>query len=570
MSTISKFNLIKKNDLRNYDKNSSQHNMNNNNYSHSEKIKIPLYNNLLYIETELNDNENEKYKYLTRNNEKYLTELTSYHNLLTQKYINDLKTKQPKNIYIKKNIIISPERSNSETDFKKIFQTKLSNTQRSHNNIRNKIKKGIKKNMEAKEPKNNQNIININLIKEKNNYIENNIINEIYINKNKNNISKKNNLSLTNSINRNEQKVKGMNLTERNSFQRRNNYIYHYFTNNESFKNTTAYIKKEPNTQRNIIKKKVNNLPKVNKKKVNNYNETFIIKIQSVFRGYLLNKSLDKILRHYINIKAADKIIKNIYIKKIFELLKNIKQWKRYLHQNIYYNRNRNNSSNRSLNKNKDYLNKELQFKINELINEKNELQSNYKNLKEFMNHYKLLIIENTEMKKEIDNLKQKLNLLLGNERNHKINKNKIQKQKDIKIIGTQNIYLNQNSNINEFFTLGKELNDNQKDINELTKYKLKYLLKNKELKTKNLLHKYFYKLYYYDFFNPNIKSNKKNNNVCVINKRYNNIENQNNMVSHISIKTLSDNSSVFNDGKWKNLSIINPLNMTDEENKRK
>jgi hypothetical protein len=570
MSTISKFNLIKKNDLRNYDKNSSQHNMNNNNYSHSEKIKIPLYNNLLYIETELNDNENEKYKYLTRNNEKYLTELTSYHNLLTQKYINDLKTKQPKNIYIKKNIIISPERSNSETDFKKIFQTKLSNTQRSHNNIGNKIKKEIKKNMEPEEPKNNQNIININLIKEKNNYIENNIINEIYINKNKNNISKKNNLSLTNSINRNEQKVKGMNLTERNSFQRRNNYIYHYFTNNESFKNTTAYIKKEPNTQRNIIKKKVNNLPKVNKKKVNDYNETFIIKIQSVFRGYLLNKSLDKILRHYINIKAADKIIKNIYIKKIFELLKNIKQWKRYLHQNIYYNRNRNNSSNRSLNKNKDYLNKELQFKINELINEKNELQSNYKNLKEFMNHYKLLIIENTEMKKEIDNLKQKLNLLLGNERNHKINKNKIQKQKDIKIIGTQNIYLNQNSNINEFFTLGKELNDNQKDINELTKYKLKYLIKNKEFKTKNLLHKYFYKLYYYDFFNPNIKSNKKNNNVCVINKRYNNIENQNNMVTHISIKTLSDNSSVFNDGKWKNLSIINPLNMTDEENKRK
>ena len=86
-----------------------------------------------------------------------MTELTSYHNLLTQKYINDLKTKQPKNIYIKKNIIISPERSNSEIDFKKIFQTKLSNTQRSHNNIRNKIKKGIKKNMEAKEPKNNQN-----------------------------------------------------------------------------------------------------------------------------------------------------------------------------------------------------------------------------------------------------------------------------------------------------------------------------------------------------------------------------------------------------------------------------
>ena len=570
MSTISKFNLIKKNDLRNYDKNSSQHNMNNNNYSHSEKIKIPLYNNLLYIETELNDNENEKYKYLTRNNEKYLTELTSYHNLLTQKYINDLKTKQPKNIYIKKNIIISPERSNSETDFKKIFQTKLSNTQRSHNNIKNKIKKEIKKNMEPEEPKNNQNIININLIKEKNNYIENNIINEIYINKNKNNISKKNNLSLTNSINRNEQKVKGMNLTERNSFQRRNNYIYHYFTNNESFKNTTAYIKKEPNTQRNIIKKKVNNLPKVNKKKVNDYNETFIIKIQSVFRGYLLNKSLDKILRHYINIKAADKIIKNIYLKKIFELLKNIKQWKRYLHQNIYYNRNRNNSSNRSLNKNKDYLNKELQFKINELINEKNELQSNYKNLKEFMNHYKLLIIENTEMKKEIDNLKQKLNLLLGNERNHKINKNKIQKQKDIKIIGAQNIHLNQNSNINEFFTLGKELNDNQKDINELTKYKLKYLIKNKEFKTKNLLHKYFYKLYYYDFFNPNLKSYKKNNNVCLINKRYNNIENQNNMVTHISIKTLSDNSSIFNDGKWKNLSIINPLNMTDEENKRK
>ena len=38
----------------------------------------------------------------------------------------------------------------------------------------------------------------------------------------------------------------------------------------------------------------------------------------------------------------------------------------------------------------------------------------------------------------------------------------------------------------------------------------------------------------------------------------------------YISIKTLSDNSSVFNDAKGKNLTIITSFNTNEEDNKRK
>ena len=183
-------------------------------------------------------------------------------------------------------------------------------------------------------------------------------------------------------------------------------------------------------------------------------------------------------------------------------------------------------------------------------------------------------------MKKEIENLRLKLSILqkdlsqINNKKNYYY-KYEIKQQKSIKIVPQKKINVNQKKDINAFLTLGKETSiDNndlyQKDKSELKNYKLKYLIKNKEYKTKNLLNKYFYKFYYFNYLNSNSRSDKKKNNICVINKRYNNIDNQNNMVTPISIKTLSDNSSVFNDGKGRNLSIITALNMTDEDNKRK
>ena len=75
-----------------------------------------------------------------------------------------------KNIYIKKNIIISPHRcnSNSEREFNKIFLSKFSNTQRAFSNSRNNNKKGVMdykdyKIIEECDSNSTQNIINIKI-----------------------------------------------------------------------------------------------------------------------------------------------------------------------------------------------------------------------------------------------------------------------------------------------------------------------------------------------------------------------------------------------------------------------
>ena len=569
-----------------------------NNLFQSNKIKIPLYNNPLYIKTEMNQIEGKNYSTQYDNN---IIEINSHHNYPTQIDFLSNNNSQ-KNIYIKKNIIISPHRcnSNSDKEFNKIFLSKFSSTQRAFSNSRNNNKKGLMdykdyKIIEECDSNSTQNIININLIKEKNNYIENNIINKIYINKNKKNKryvkSSQSNSSINNINKINEEQV-NMNLTERNSFQRRNNYIYHYFANNDSNKNKITYKRKEPNTVRNSINNKKPNNESNNVKC--NYKESDIIKIQSVVRGYLLNKHLDKILRNYIIIKEANTIIKRFYKKKIFQIIKQKQSKKRYNHQNVYYCKKRNYSQNKIINKDKKDDNFHLQYKINELIKEKNELQTNYQNLKEFMNKYKQLITEKAEMLQEIEKLRQINNKLIKTQKQNLIyNKNKktflIQKQNNFIITNNKKMVLIKEENkskesknyqiLNPFLTLGKDNKDNNESIrndkNDLKICKLKYLVKNKEDKLKIILGKYFYKFYYFSIINNKNKIDNKPK-INVINRRYNNAynafnnyENQNNNLPHISIKTLSDNSSVFNDAKGRNLSIITGLNNTEEDNKK-
>ena len=568
-----------------------------NNLFQSNKIKIPLYNNPLYIKTELNQIEGKNYSTQYDNN---IIEITSHHNYPTQiDFLNNNNSQ--KNIYIKKNITISPHRcnSNSEREFNKIFLSKFSNTQRAFSNSRNNNKKGLMnykdyKIIEETDSNSTQNIININLIKEKNNYIENNIINKVYINKNKKNkrhVKSSQSNSNINNINKINEEQVNMNLTERNSFQRRNNYIYHYFASNDSNKNKIiTYKRKEPNTVRKSINTKKTNNVKCNY----NYNESDIIKIQSVVRGYLLNKHLDKILRNYINIKEANTIIKRFFKKKIFQIIKQKQTMKRYNHQNIYYCKKRNYSQNKLINNDKKDDNFLLQYKINELIKEKNELQTNYQNLKEFMNKYKQLITEKSEMLQEIEKLRQINTKLIKTQKQNLIyNKNKktfrIQKQNDLMITNHKKIILIKEDNktkefkkyqtLNAFLTLGKDSKDYNESIsndkNELKLCKLKYLVKNKEDKFKMILNKYFYKFYYFGIINHTNKIDNKPK-ISVINRRYNaynafnNYESQNNNLPHISIKTLSDNSSVFNDTKGRNLSIITGFNNTEEDNKRK
>ena len=552
-----------------------------NNYFYSDKTKFSIYNNPLNIKTELNPYETKNY--LTKNdNSSNIIELTSHHNYQTS--IDSLnKNNSQKNIYIKKNT----KRQNSDRDLNKNFLTKLIKTERENNRKKNKSLlnyNDFKIIEESNESQNNkQNIININLIKEKNNYIENNIINKIYLNKN-NNKTKTDFLQMKKTINKFEDNDE-LNLTERNSFKKRSNYVYHYFTKNDSDQYNTFNQVKESNKIRTNLIKQVNNLPKVIKeyKNKNKYDEKLVIKIQSAIRGFLLNKRLDKILRNYINIKGANSIIKRFYKRKIFKIIFQQKQIKRYAHQNIYYLKKRNYSKNKiSLrDKEKNNENFHLEIKINELIKEKNELQTNYKNLKEFMNRYKQLITEKAQMLQEIDKLRKINNQLLKAQKAslEKNNQYIIQKQNNFTIITYKIKNINKESkkcqNTNSFCLLGKNSKENNVEIhnvkNKLIKFRLKYLIKNKENKDKNILYKYFFKFYYNCLINSmKIDENKKPK-ISIINRRYNNIDNnQNNNLPCISIKTLSDNSSVFNDTKGRNLNIITSFNINEEDNKGK
>ena len=542
---------------------SHRYNKNNNNNINSEKRRIPLYNNPLYIKTEINQSEN--LNYLTQNFNKNIDLAYNQNN-------------SKKNIYYKKNNFISPQRTNSERVLNNQFISNLSNTQQAFSTSRNNIK--------YKNYNRVNDFYNNNQKTTNNNFIKNYTINQTYTNKNKN---KKNithgKYSLSNkSFNNREDKIlKSMNLSERNSIPRKSNYSYHYLTNNEANKNKniqTKYQEKQYiNTNRAIIKKRVNYLPKVKKKIYEEYNEFYIIKLQSVIRGYLLNKRLDKILRFYINIKEANEIIKRFLKRKIFRMIFIFRKKKRYQHQNFFYCKKRNYSK---MNNVKDNDNNQFQIKINELINEKKELQTNYKNLKEFMNKFNQLIAEKAEMIQEINKLNKTISSLQKINEQNKIKNNKakyiIQKQNNLNIINKadKNKENKTNQVLNTFLYLNNA-KDTEKQIlnykNKLKQYKMKSLIKNKESKIKNILNKYFYKFYYLGLINSINKIENNKPKINVINRRYNvynNIENHNNIMPHISIKTLSDNSSVFNDAKGKNLSIITGYNIIDEDNKRK
>ena len=607
--------------------------------------KLPIYHTLFYSPNKIEKKIN--YKFLFPNNKnfkspryKYPTEYQSSFISTSKKKINN--TIIP-DIYISKNSIASPKRCFSEKNLKNVFKSKLRNSYLTltpnnlgnyypNNNNRSLQKSNINSKSESKNP----NIININLYNEKNNYIENNIINKIYMNKNRKTnpiYEKKINTSLNSSSTNNNESIL---LTERKQIPRRTNYSFYYCPNNVN-KNVNRYINKNMNNKNNIniindkknyinnsinyinnknnnskidktdinkpivvkknSKRKVNNLPKVQRRPSKLYNESSIIKIQSIVRGYLLNKKLDKYLRHYVQFNNAIKIIEKIFSRKIFSILKENKNIKKnYKFKNIYYS-NKSQSTPNNINNEKNI---ELQFKINELINEKKELQNNYENLKEFIRKYKELEIENQLMKNEINILKQKNNELLI-----QLNQNKktlydynikmniyrrysIQKQRDmnINIIAPKRFdiifrkynnsgkEIKKNENNKDFFTLGSDGKDNEDIIQEEKIInKLRILLCKKEYRIKFILFKAFTKFYYNGLINimniPINISNSKSHN-----RRYNNSENYNNLFNCMSIKTLSENSSIFTDRRGQNLEFDNKMRtsnfLIEDENKKK
>ena len=158
----------------------------NNNINNSDKNTNPINNKPFYIKTDLNQIENINFLISNENNN---IGIAHKHNFSYNiDFLN--KNDSQKNIYVKKNMHISPQRCNSDRVLNNnFFHPKSSNYHQifsfSRNNIKNKNFNRIKI---FNDKNNNENLININLIKGKNNFIENKKINHIYINKNKKNI----------------------------------------------------------------------------------------------------------------------------------------------------------------------------------------------------------------------------------------------------------------------------------------------------------------------------------------------------------------------------------------------
>ena len=585
------------------------------------KRKIPLYNNPFYSPGQINKRINYKILCPKNNKSKYpmstSQENSSSYVSLTKR--DDLLTPQNVSIhpvvYIRKNTnnnTGSPKRCLSQNSQNTILNNKMKNSHltltpnRIDNSFGKKNKNGKDRTINSenfrvnRSPKqaHNPNIININLYNEKNNYIENNIVNNIYMNKNKIKKSREKEINRTsNDIMKYNEKIT---LTERVPMPRRSNYSFYYNSHYNNIRkkniNRNTYYYRNNSKQNEKInigqkypQKKINNLPKVQRKPSIKYNESAIIKIQSVLRGYLLNKKLDKYLKHYLHISEGIKIIENIFKRKVILVLKNMKINKKYYISNIsFYSKRNSNSKNFNNEKNL-----ELQFKINELINEKKELKNNYENLKEIIRKYNELIKEKQEMQKEIDILKQKnneLSIQLNNTNKSFYNNNKkkcikfiVQRQTDINIIMPKRVDLiypkfnhKKFENKNDYFTLGTEYKENDEanqpnNIESIRMNKIKYLIQKKETKNKFILLKYFIKFYFLgmsNIVNMNIPiRSSRGNMINLINRRYNNEGSNFFSNNNMSIKTLSDNSSFITDRK----SQILPQEKltTDEDNKK-
>ena len=585
------------------------------------KKKIPLYNNPFYSPGQINKRIN--YKILCPKDNKSKPPMSTSHEN-SSSYVSSSKRDDILNsqnvsihpvVYIRKNTSNnagSPKRCLSQKSQNTILNNKMKNSHltltpnRIENSIGKKNKNGKDKTINSdnfrvnRSPKqtHNPNIININLYNEKNNYIENKIINNIYMNKNKIKKSREKEINKTsNDLMKYNEKIT---LTERVPMPRRCNYSFYYNSHYNNIRkkniNKNTYDcrnNSKQNEQANIgqkyPQKKINNLPKVQRKSSQKYNESAIIKIQSVLRGYLLNKKLDKYLRHYLHISEGIKIIENIYKRKVILILKNSKINKRYyLSNNLFYSKRNSNSKNISNEKNI-----ELQFKINELINEKKELKNNYENLKEIIRKYNELIKEKQEMQKEIDILKQKnneLSIQLNNTNKFFYNNNKkktlkfiVQRQTDINIIVPKRVDLiypkfnhKKFESKNDYFTLGTENKENEEayqpnNIDSIRMNKIKYLIQKKDATNKFILLKYFIKFYFLgmsNIVNMNIPiRSSRGNMIHLINRRYNNESSNFFSNNNMSIKTLSDNSSFITDRKSQNFQQEKLT--TDEDNKK-
>ena len=304
--------------------------------------------------------------------------------------------------------------------------------------------------------------------------------------------------------------------------------------NNKSPKKNHNKLKKQIEDSRlkfekiREIEKKIKNYFNINGLDIENrelYDQSATM-IQSAFRAYYSRMKLFKELNSFVNIGLLIDIIKKIFISKKIDywenFLKGILNYLSYI--NNLNNENNENTENLIDINNNDkiiYIDKKVSNKIPNSYRRKTGAKKN-KNINTLLIPQLCvsfdLINNNEYINKDIDlfdgnineknkYLEEKLKeMMLENERLKKINEkntyehNPLSKRKNNINNLNNNIVKNTQESVELQFDDETNLPliyNNNDNIKELQKTKLKYLLKSKILKIKEYLHKYFLKYYY-------------------------------------------------------------------------
>ena len=384
---LSNKNMIKNN--RNYDNNlmPSSYLLTATNNSFEENLKYSEGTNNSIL---TNFNRNKKHNPINLTLYSNNSKIYDYSNELYMNTTNDIN-------FTKINAFQMTNHSTQKRNKRKI---KIYDPLNTINNTKNKIKK---------KTKNNRNSYKMNIDKVKNKFNKT----VIKSNDDKTFFSDKSLISVPQKNDKNNVK-RDTNLSKQNDKNIMDKNLNMNLTNSNQVK-TKAKIK--------IIKKKKR---KTNSVDINNtyiYQKKYIIKLQSIFRGFILRKKINNTFGFYINYIKAINILNNIFLSNKQLIMKKLK--KKIKKNKIKENKNYN------FNYNSNYSN-ELKMKMKKIIAENNELRLEFIDYKMYKDKYNDIIEENKKiqaknnyiMKQNIELMKQLRDIKIKNNEINEKNEN--------------------------------------------------------------------------------------------------------------------------------------------------
>lgn len=367
-------------------------------------------------------------------------------------------------------------------------------------------------------------------------------------------------------------RIKKRNKTDFIKYNNKNNH-----TNNDSDR-LKKLIEESKRKFDNIreIEKKIKNYFNLNGLNIENrdlYDQSATM-IQSAFRAYSSRLHLYKEINLFVNISLLNDLLKKIILprKRLYweTFSKYIKNYISFVENMDLINQNNDNitdtvsnnnkiiyTKNNSMKKIPISYNKKTKIKSKnilkpQLITSFNYIGNNEKNDLNSEEIIKKLKIENDELKKNYEILKEQFEKITNNNKNNIVKDT--QESVDLKFNDEVNISLINSANEN-------------KDLLKLNK--LKYLTKNKTLKTKENLHKYFLKFYYNALFSKNNDNNKKDEVEKIEEEKYKKLRNLI-IKKEKDIKNIIKNKYMIYYFKGKINEIQNNNNINNNDDKEK